>query len=273
MPSLAQRDDGARPVALRRNDAGWWSDLFSEISPRRPTGEGDERRILLLRLALVVATLAAGLAAMVLTGSWIGLVLGVAVPFLGWVLYRRIGRGRRLQEIEDRVPEAVEMIVRALRIGQPVASALQSAARDLTGPLAEEFTMAAERISYGQGAAEALRDMAERSENQDLRFLAAAVAIQSTAGGNLADVLERLGDVSRGRLQMRRKIRAITAESKWSGRFLSAFPILATGGLLLVNPNFYDGVSDQAFFRPLMIGVAGLLVVNVLFMRWLLKLE
>lgn len=265
--------DTARPVALRRADGTWWSDLLAELSPRREAGDADDRRILLIRLGLVVATLGAGLAALVLTGSWIGLFLGIVLPFLGWLFYLRFNRARRLDQIEETVPEAMEMIVRALRIGQPVAVALQSAAKDLTGPLAEEFTSAAERISYGQGAAAALKDMAERCSNQNLRFLAAAVSIQTTAGGNLADVLERLAEVARGRLQMRRKIRAITAESKWSGRFLSAFPLLATGALLIINPGFYDGVSDKPFFRPLMAGVAGLLVMNILFMRWLLKLE
>lgn len=175
--------------------------------------------------------------------------------------------------VDDAVPEAMQMIVRALRIGQPIGFAIHGAGRDLTGPLAAEFTLTADRISYGQSVASALRDLAERCDNQNLRFLAAAVSIQSATGGNLADVLDRLADIARGRQQMRRKISAIIAEARWSGRFLSAFPLIATGLVLTINPAHFEDIQGLDFFKPLLAVVGALLVLNLLYMRWLVQVE
>lgn len=256
------------PVALRKADTGLtWKRIFGN------TGSTGAQRPVLIYLAAIGVALTVALCATVLTRSWIGLVAGLILPACGWILWVRHRQIQRRNAIDESIPEALDMIVRALRIGFPITMAVQGAARDLSGPLAEEFALTADRVSYGQTLPSALLDLAERCENQNLRFFAAAVSIQSAAGGNLADVLDRLCAVARGRIQMRRKINAITAEAKWSGRFLSAFPLLATAGLLALNPNFYDGVSNQDFFKPLMAIVGVMLLINVGFMRWLSKMD
>ncbi|MFE3836874.1 type II secretion system F family protein [Pseudogemmobacter sonorensis] len=264
------------PVALRRQGPPSWSARFLPEAWRGTNVaafSAEMRRIaLVLTLTLttlVVILLNAFLGTNILLGAAAGLILSGAA----WYLWLGMRIRKRLARIDEAVPEALDMIVRSLRVGLPVGTAIQAVGQDLTGPLAEEFAETSRRMSYGQEPVRSLREMAERCRNQSLRFLAAAVALQSATGGNLAEVLERLSTIARGRQQLQRKVRSITAEAKWSGRFLSFFPLGATAMLLSINPDYFEEIADKPFFIPMLCGVAGLLFMNILFMRWLVKLE
>lgn len=174
---------------------------------------------------------------------------------------------KRLKLAEEQLPDAVELIVRALRVGHPFVSAIQSVARELPDPLGSEFGIVADEAAYGRNVADSLRDLAERLDLQDLRFLAVAVSIQQTSGGNLAEVLEGLSKVIRARFRLFRRVAAITAEPRWSGIFLSAFPVVVLVVIQLVAPDYYDGVKDSPNFIPLALLVFGLLGANVIFMK------
>jgi tight adherence protein B len=115
--------------------------------------------------------------------------------------------------------------------------------------------------------------MAERLDMQDLRFLAVAVTIQQTSGGNLAEILDGLSKVIRSRFKLFRRVKAITAEAKWSGMFLSIFPIVALVGINVIQPNYYDDVKETAFFIPACLVVAAFLVANVFVMRHLVNIK
>ena len=108
---------------------------------------------------------------------------------------------------------------------------------------------------------------------QDLRFLAVAVTIQQQSGGNLADILAGLAKVIRSRFKLFRKVNAITAEARWSGTFLSSFPIIALIGINMLDPNYYDGVIDTPYFIPACLVVAGFLVTNIFVMKMLTTIK
>ncbi|WP_283179182.1 type II secretion system F family protein [Gemmobacter sp. 24YEA27] len=263
-------------VALRRDGPpSWWRPLlpgkWDDVNMAAFTAE--MRRIALV-LTLTITTLVMILFnALLNINILIGAVAGLLLSAVVWYFWMKMRSNKRLLRIEEGVPEALDMIVRSLRVGLPVSTALQVVGQELIGPLAEEFGETSRRISYGQEPVSALREMADRCRNQSLRFLAAAVALQSSTGGNLAEVLERLCSIARGRQQLQRKVRSITAEAKWSGRFLSFFPIGATVMLLAINPDYFSEISDKPFFIPMLCVVAGLLFMNMLFMRWLVKIE
>jgi tight adherence protein B len=103
--------------------------------------------------------------------------------------------------------------------------------------------------------------------------LAVAVMIQSQSGGNLAEILEGLSQVVRSRFKLFRKVNAITAEARWSGWFLSAFPVMALIVVQVIRPNYYDGVADHPLFIPATIAVGVMLVINVLFMRMMVNIK
>jgi tight adherence protein B len=268
-------DQPAGGIALRRDDApSWWSVLFpAGVARNLPAFNAEMRRVTFVLILSVMTFVAFALRSTLGTNLLIGLVVGVIAAALIWYFWALARYRKRLFAIDEAVPEAMDLIVRTLRVGQPIGTAIQSAGRELVGPIAEEFTRTADRISYGQEPVGALRDMADRCANQSLRFFAAAVAIQSASGGNLAEVLERLSAIARGRQQMRRKVRSITAEAKWSGRFLSIFPLLAVAMLMMINPGYFSEISDKPFFMPMLAVVGTLLLLNILFMRWLVKIE
>lgn len=131
----------------------------------------------------------------------------------------------------------------------------------------------ADESAYGRDVGEALKAMAERLDNQDLRFLAVAVTIQQQSGGNLAEILAGLAQVIRARFRLFRRVKAITAEAQWSGKFLSSFPILALIVINLGDPDYYDPVLDHAWFIPACFLVAGFLGVNLIVMRILVNIK
>lgn len=209
----------------------------------------------------------------------LGLAPAWALPLMGALvvlaLYLSVSfhERRRMNQIEDRLPEAFDIVARCLRIGMPVNAALRVVAQDLSGVIAREFLITADQISYGKEMVEALREMAQRTNSWALRFFGAAVAIQVETGGNLVDVVERLAAIARGRIQLQRKVKAMTAEAVWSGRFLSAFPVVAGAMIWLINPDYFVNVMDKPFLVPLALLILALLIANIIFMQRLVRFE
>ncbi|OZA19819.1 MAG: pilus assembly protein TadB [Rhodobacterales bacterium 17-64-5] len=174
---------------------------------------------------------------------------------------------KRMALLEEQLPDAVELMVRSLRVGHPFSSAIANVAKEISDPLGTEFGMIADEASYGRDVAESLKAFAERMDSQDLRFLAVAVTIQQQSGGNLAEILDGLAKVIRARFRLFRRVAAITAEAKWSGMFLSGFPIGALILIQVVRPNYYDAVQDTPAFIPAAMFVAVFLVINIIYMK------
>ncbi|WP_137699606.1 type II secretion system F family protein [Marimonas lutisalis] len=180
---------------------------------------------------------------------------------------------KRMSMIEEQLPDAVELMVRSLRVGHPFSSAIQIVSKEIKDPLASEFGIIADESAYGRDMGEALKDMAERIELQDLRFLAVAVSIQQQSGGNLAEILAGLAQVIRSRFRLFRRVKAITAEAQWSGKFLSGFPVFALIAINVMDPHYYDEVMDHPYFIPACLFVAGFLTLNLIVMRWLTNIK
>ncbi len=180
---------------------------------------------------------------------------------------------KRMSMVEEQLPDAVELMVRSLRVGHPFSSAVGIVAKEVPDPLGSEMGVISDEAAYGRDMAESLKAMAERMDMQDLRFLAVAVAIQSQAGGNLAEILDGLSKVIRARFKLFRRVKAITAEAKWSGMFLSVFPLLALVTINVLEPNYYDDVKDTAVFIPACLAVAAFLTVNIFVMRSLVNIK
>ncbi len=193
----------------------------------------------------------------------IAVVMGVGGVYF-WVNKKA---KKRISLMEDQLAEAVELMVRSLRVGHPFASAIAIVAKEVPDPLGTEFGMIADEAAYGRNVADSLKAFAERMDNQDLRFLAVAVAIQQQSGGNLAEILEGLGKVVRARYKLFRRVKAITAEAKWSGMFLSAFPLGALVAINLIDPLYYDEVKDTPMFVPAGIFVGVMLTINIIYMK------
>ena len=189
--------------------------------------------------------------------AYVGLLIGTEVnPQVRIALSLGMGIGgvfvwintkanKRMSMIEEQLPEAVELMVRSLRVGHPFTSAVAIVANEVADPLGTEMGVISDEVAHGRDVGECLKAMAERLDMQDMRFLAVAVTIQQTSGGNLAEILDGLAKVIRSRFRLFRRVQAITAEAKWSGKLLSGFPIVAMIGVNVVDPNYFDVRSDE----------------------------
>ena len=201
--------------------------------------------------------------------SLVSVLMGVGGVYV-WVNGKAT---KRMKMLAEQLPEAVELMVRSLRVGHPFSSAVSIVAREVPDPLGTEMGIISDEAAYGRDMGETLKAMAERLDNQDMRFLAVAVTIQQTSGGNLAEILDGLAKVIRARFRLFRRVSAITAEAKWSGNLLSAFPLLALFGINLVQPDYYDEVMESPLFIPAALIVAAFLVVNLIVMRALVNIK
>jgi tight adherence protein B len=209
------------------------------------------------------------------TGSSLPIRIVVAIGMgVGGVYVWINGKAnKRMALIEEQLPDAVELMVRSLRVGHPFSSSVNMVAKETPDPLGTEMGIIADEAAYGRDMGEALKQMAERIDMQDLRFLAVAVAIQQQAGGNLAEILDGLAKVIRARFKLFRRVKAITAEAKWSGKFLSGFPLVALVGINVAEPNYYDKVKETVYWVPACLVVAGFLIANIFVMRRLVDIK
>ena len=209
------------------------------------------------------------------TSSGLGLRVGVSIAMgVGGVYMWINGKAKkRMKLIEEQLPDAVELMVRSLKVGHPFVSTISIVAKEISDPLASEFGLIADEAAYGRDIGEALKDLAERLDMQDLRFLSVAVTIQQTSGGNLADILAGLAKVIRSRFKLFRKVQAISAEAKWSGNFLSSFPVLAIIGINMLDPGYYDEVMETEYFIPAVVVILGFLGANFFIMKMLTTIK
>lgn len=228
-----------------------------------------------LILVIVMVTIISFFALTIFTSTGLYLRMGISVVFGYGGVFVWLGNKakKRMSLFEEQLPDAVELIVRSLRVGHPFSSAVASVATEMPDPLGTEFGMLVDEATYGMEITDSLESMAERINVQDLRFLTVAVKIQSQSGGNLAEILEGLAKVIRSRFKLFRQVRAITAEAKWSGWFLSFFPV---GALIMINimqPGYYDKVMGTPVFVPAAIIIAVFLIVNIIFMRIMVNIK
>lgn len=225
--------------------------------------------------ALVLMILLSFLLLTIFTGAAIQvrILIAVIIGYASIYLWLRNKAKKRIALFEEQLPDALDLMVRSLRVGHPINAAVSVVAREMPDPLGTEFGLIADEATYGMPVHEALDRMAGRVPVPDLRFLAIAINIQAQTGGNLAEILDGLSKVIRARFKLFRKVKAITAEARWSGWFLSVFPIIALLGVQVVDPAYYDRVADHPLFIPGAIVTFVLLVANVIFMRVLVNIK
>lgn len=203
----------------------------------------------------------------------IQIVVAIICGYAALYLQLRKKAKKRILTFEEQLPDALDLMVRSLKVGHPINAAVGIVAREMPDPLGTEFGLIADEATYGMPLADALERLVQRIPVPDLKFFAIAINIQATSGGNLAEVLEGLSRVIRARFKLFRKVKAITAEARWSGWFLSLFPVVALLLVQLVRPNYYTDVQDHPLFIPGAIATFVLLIVNIFFMRALVNIK
>lgn len=201
-----------------------------------------------------------------------GLVLGVAVPLFARVYIGTRGRRRR-NAFADQMVGTLEVICSALRAGHSFPSALDTVAADAQAPTDEEFARIVNAGRLGRDVVDAMHETARRMDNEDFAWVADGVAIQRDTGGNLGEVLDRVGETIRERNELAKKVRAISAEGRASGWVMMAVPPALGLYLAFMNAKLFMG----AFLTPtgiMLLAVCGVLyLIGFFWIRKLVKVE
>ena len=244
-----RRERGLTNEGLLRFGVQWFNRLMLE--------SGMTRGALTLALIALVAGAGTFFAVLQLRDDLMeagaaALVTALLLPFAALLFMR----SRRHGKFAAQFPDAMDIIVRSLRAGHPVPVAVALVAQEMPDPIGTEFGIAADEITYGADVETAMRNLYFRVGQEDLPLFVTAVSIQGSTGGNLSEILENLSRVIRERFKMRRKIKALAAEGKFSALFLSGLPVAIFLLLQVVAPNFYGIVWNQSLTK-MGLGLAG----------------
>jgi tight adherence protein B len=198
-------------------------------------------------VALVVAM---SLSESVIIGALIGLGVGY-IP----ILVLNAKRNRRQKAIALQLPEALDFLSRILRAGHSLSTGLQMMADELKRPLCDEFRRAYDQHSLGMTMDDALKEMVTRIESTDFAFFVTAVLIQRQTGGDLSEVLNNISGMIRQRIRLQQHVKAKTAEGRFTGYILSAFPAVMFFIAAGLNPE-YAGVLWKTSQGMMLLGVA-----------------
>ncbi|WP_439534279.1 type II secretion system F family protein [Polymorphobacter sp.] len=197
------------------------------------------------------------------------LAIGVVVP----LMYLNVQATKRIKLFEKQFPMALDIFVRGLRAGYPVTSALELLVSEVPDPISSEFGLVLAEMNYGYNLRDALANLADRIQTQDIQMFVVSVAIQAETGGSLADILDGLSKVIRDRAAMVLKVNALASEGKMTGTLLTALPILTFAAMFATQPRFYLDVIDDPWFMPGVGGMAVFYVLGILLMRKIIDIK
>ena len=177
-------------------------------------------------------------------------------------------RNRRHRKLQAQLPEATDILVRSLKAGHPVASAIRLVARDLPDPIGTEFAIVADEMTYGLDLETAMDNLGARVGQKDVALIVTATRIQTSTGGNLAEILSSMSRVVRESLKLRMKVKALSAEGRWSAILLTILPFALFGILALIAPTYYGEVWNEPMV-PIVLAasVAWVMVGNIIMFR------
>jgi tight adherence protein B len=225
----------------------------------------------LVALAAVGAALAAGL----LLGGMLGRVPALlAAPILGVLTARGIfgwQHARYCEQVFVQIPDALGLMVRAIRAGLPLAEALRGISREMPAPTRDEFARVIGDMAIGRPIEVALARLHERTGLTEYAFLAVTLGLQSQTGGSLAETLENLSEMVRKRVAMARRAQAMAGEAKAQAALLLVLPFIGALGMSAMQPFYISAFTQNPTGRTMALTGIGMMILGVLSIRWLIR--
>ena len=238
------------------------------LSRRRLDSAGLKKQPADYLLLAGIVTVLAGLTGLLLGGIFPGILMIIAAP-LGLVFSLKVLTSRRQARFDDQVPDTLRMLAGGMRAGHSLLRSLDAAAQESDAPMADELSRIVNETRIGRDLGESLRDVAERTSNEDFSWIAQAIEIHREVGGDLAEVLDHVGETIRDRNQIRRQVKALSAEGRVSAMVLISLPILLFIALRFINPVYAKTFSSTV---PGYIMVATAAIMLSLGAFWLSRL-
>lgn len=227
------------------------------------------RVVLLALLVAIVGAFIGWVFFRVLAVAGIGAVIGFLLPFL------KISQDRsaRLAKFEEQMPEAIDVMKRSLKAGHPFVQSLKFVADDMDLPISAEFEKTFADINYGSEVKTALLALMERVPSVSLMSFVTAVLVQRETGGNLAEILERISAVIRGRFKLFRRVKTLSAEGRLSAWILALVPLFLFAIISITTPDYLPRLVEDPKGHFLIGGAVGLGVVGILWIKKILRID
>ncbi|GAA1180258.1 type II secretion system F family protein [Ornithinimicrobium humiphilum] len=222
---------------------------------------------------LVGAAMLAGAAlGAALSGVILAVMMG-ALVLMGSIVYVSVQISRRRSAFADQLDDLVQLLGSNLRAGHSVLQAMDSLARELDDPAASEIARVVNQVRVGRDFGGVLEDAAERMESDDFRWIAQAIAIQRQVGGNLAEVMDTVGETIRERNAIRRQVRSLSAEGKLSAYILVGLPIAVALILQIINPGYMTILTESLFGWFMIVTAVTMLALGSFWMSRIIKIK
>jgi tight adherence protein B len=273
---------GAVSPALMRETTGTEAQWLQAIASRLPQVRGlsgmlERAGVPMTTQTFLVVTLGlaagAGLAMLLAFPIWPAVMLAAgcagALPYL----YVRRKANRRFAGFEEQLPEAIDLIGRAMRAGHPLSAGLKMVGEEAPEPIAGEFRRVFEEQRFGMPFEEAILGLADRVALIDVRILVTAILVQREVGGNLAEVLDKIAYVIRQRFTIRRQLLVYTAQGRFSGIVLSLLPIAVGSALFFINRDYVMTLFLDPIARYFLILAVILQILGYLWIRKIIDIE
>ena len=187
--------------------------------------------------------------------------------------YLRMRIKKRNETFINMFPDAVDMIVRSVKSGHPLNTALRMIAENIDPPVKTEFKQLVDEIAFGRSTTEALVRMSKRVDEPDLQFFVVILSVQQETGGNLAEVLSNLSGIIRKRKQLRLKIKAMTSEGRATGLILGALPLVVMGAIYGTSPEYLEPLFTEPAGKMVLAGAIGLLLLAFFVIKSMLNID
>jgi tight adherence protein B len=198
-----------------------------------------------------------------------GLALGVLVP----VLWIRRKRRKRLSAFQAQLPDAIDMLVSAMKAGYSFQAAMNFIGQEVNGPLGPEFARFYDEQRLGIDVRTALLSLQERMDSMDLKMFVTAVLVQREAGGNLGEVLANISDIMRERFAIEGELETLTSESRLSARILGLLPLVVFLSVLVLNPSFMQPMLAQRAGQAMLLIAAGAVTAGYFVMMKIARVD
>ncbi len=271
--NVIRTDSGTFPFLRRLLSGSSWSETASlQLAQAGWTLKVSEYAL----TRLLLATVAAGLTALIFSGASLGVLIAIGAGALGfmlpaWVLQHF--RSRRLAKINAQLAETLSLISNSLRSGFAFAQSVELAAKQIGPPIRDELMHFLRDIGLGAPTDTALQGMADRSGSYDLDMMVATILVQRSTGGNLSEVLDNVADTIRERERVAREIHALTASQRLTGLILSGYPVLLAAAFYLLAPSLMSVLWTDSIGRVMLAIALTLQIIGVLTMRRILRPE
>ena len=283
--AISPRASGGEDLDLTRkrllSNVPWFHRLLITIRYRIPVIEKLDRLVMQakvqkpLGLFLLIA-IALGFTSLLAVGKTAGYLVALPVSlFLAMTpfFYLQFKKNKRMRKFESQLPEALDLVARALRAGHAFSGGLYLVAQEFDDPIGPEFAKTLDEINFGSGVPEAMKGLMNRVDCPDLRFFVVSVILQRETGGNLAEILESIGRLIRDRFKLMGRVRTLSADGRLSAIILISLPFIVAFAMTFISPDHIKFLIFDPTGRVLILWIIINMILGVLVMRRIIRIK